>query len=115
MASGTPASRYTKALRFRPAIQPPLETLAVYILNTPNSLHCLSYDGPNGTVDYRAKSSTGHPMLADDASHKDPQDLLAAIIPTTSPIKGCNWFAISDGTPTETEKYPSMHSRTHST
>ena len=37
------------------------EKLAVYISRAPISLDRLSYDGPNGTVDYRPKSSPGHP------------------------------------------------------
>jgi len=44
----------------------------------PISLDRLSYDGPNGTVDYRPKSS-GHPLFADDAPRQDPLDLLAAL------------------------------------
>jgi hypothetical protein len=64
-------------------------------------------------VDYRPKSSSGHPLLADDAPHQDPLDLLAAIT-DYSPIKDSNWFAISDGTPTKAEYYFSMPTGTHS-
>jgi hypothetical protein len=55
------------------------EKLAVYVARAPISLDRLSYDSPNGTVDYRPKSSPGHPLLADDAPHQDPLDVLAAL------------------------------------
>jgi len=55
------------------------EKLAVYIARAPLSLDRLSYDGPNGTVDYRPKASPSHPLLADDAPHQDPLEVLAAL------------------------------------
>ena len=50
-----------------------------YISRAPISLDRLSYDGPNGTVEYRPKSSPGHPLLADDAPHQDPLEVLASV------------------------------------
>ena len=41
------------------------------------SLRCSIQD--NGTVQYRPKSSSGHPSLGDDALHHDPLDVLTAI------------------------------------
>ena len=55
------------------------EKLAIYLLHPAISLDRLSYDGPNGTVDYRPKSSPGHPLLADDAPHQDPLEVLASL------------------------------------
>ena len=55
------------------------EKLAIYIVRAPISLDRLSYDGPNGTVDYRPKSSPGHPLFADEAPHQDPLEVLASV------------------------------------
>jgi len=55
------------------------EKLAVYISRAPISLDRLSYDGPNGTVEYRPKSSPGHPLFDDEPPHQDPLDVLAAL------------------------------------
>ena len=55
------------------------EKLSAYLLHPPLSLDRLSYDGPNGTVDYRPKSSPGHPLFADDAPHQDPLEVLASV------------------------------------
>ena len=74
------------------------EKLAIYISHPPISLDRLSYDGPNGTFDYRPKSSPGHPLLADDVPHQDPLEVLAAITDsyptsrsTTPPLPG--WYS----------------------
>ena len=61
--------------------------LAVYIARAPISLDRLSYDGPNGTADYRPKSLPGHPPFGDDAPHQDRLEVLAVNtnhIPNTS-------------------------------
>jgi hypothetical protein len=50
-----------------------------FILHPPISLDRLSYDGPNGTVEYRPKSSPGHSLLADDVPHQDPLEVLASV------------------------------------
>jgi len=55
------------------------EKLAIYISRAPISLDRLSYDGPNGTVEYRPKSSPGHPLFADETPHQDPLDVLATL------------------------------------
>ena len=74
------------------------EKLAIYISRAPISLDRLSYDGPNGTVEYRPKSSSGHPLLAADAPHQEPLDVLASItdhIPDTGQqlIRYLGWYS----------------------
>jgi hypothetical protein len=74
------------------------EKLAIYISHPPISLDRLSYDGPNGTVDYRPKSSPGHPLLTDDAPHQDPLEVLAAVTDHVPPpgqqlIRYLGWYS----------------------
>jgi hypothetical protein len=101
ITSGTPASRYTKALRFCPAIPPPLEKLAVYILHPPISLDRLSL---GWTKRYGGLSTLG-PHRATRCSpttlHTKTLWIYWTLLPLTSPIKDSNWFAISAGTPTK--------------
>ena len=68
---------FTRARRFCPVIPLPAKNRP-RISRAPISLDRLSYDGPNGTVDYRPKFSPGHPPFGDDASHQHPLDVLAA-------------------------------------